>query len=143
MNIYIIVFAISIALAQICKPIWFWLRQRRFDLHYFLDSSGMPSAHAAGVTSIATMAACQEGLNSSLFGALFGLTFFVLYDAMGVRREAGQHAHLLNQYMRLNPKVAKQVHFHHLKERIGHTPWQVLGGIILGSVVSIVVFLGV
>lgn len=139
-NPYLFVFLASIILAQLFKPFWARFRAGRFDWRYLWQSSGMPSGHSAGVSSVTLLIGLEEGFDSALFAGIFVLSFFVLYDAMGVRKEAGEHAHLLNEMMQEEPKLAKEVHFRALKERIGHTGAQVLGGVGLGVIVSLIVF---
>ncbi len=103
-------------------------------------SGGMPSSHSSFVVSIATSAAIQYGLSSSIFAVCFVLSSVVMYDAMGVRRETGKQAVLLNKILEDNPFNWKPEEFEmKLKEYVGHTPLQVLMGAILGIVMAFVV----
>jgi acid phosphatase family membrane protein YuiD len=64
------------------------------------------------------------------------VSMIVLYDATGVRRQAGYHAQkinlLFNELFSGQPISEKQ-----LKEVLGHSPLEVLGGTILGILVAI------
>ncbi len=103
-------------------------------------SGGMPSSHSAFVVSVATSAAIQYGLSSSVFAICFVLSSVVMYDAMGVRRETGKQAVLLNKILEDNPFNWKPEEFEmKLKEYVGHTPLQVLMGALLGIVMAFVV----
>jgi acid phosphatase family membrane protein YuiD len=84
---------------------------------------GMPSSHSAIVSSVAAMTAFREGVESTLFVLALTLAFVVMMDAMDLRRKIGQHAERLNH---LTPD------FPNLRERIGHTPLEVLAGMLTG-----------
>ena len=95
----------------------------------------MPSGHSATVTAMATTAALEYGLESPIFAitAIFGIV--VMHDAMGVRREAGKHAEVLNNLMASLSKDAPPEEV--LKEFLGHTPLQVCFGALLGFGVAL------
>ena len=90
-----------------------------------------------------------DGVNSPLCALAVIYAFVTMYDAMGVRREAGVHAKLLNKYLNQienqNADVDgdgipdKEVDEIELKEFIGHTPLEVLGGVLLGILVGVTV----
>ncbi|MBN1639766.1 MAG: divergent PAP2 family protein [Anaerolineae bacterium] len=118
-------------LAQLSKPLISYPRHRRFVWELLLSAGGMPSSHSAFVCAIAMAIALSEGLSSPIFALAVGVAAVVMYDAAGVRRAAGHHATLLNQI------VAELFQGHpisdaKLKELLGHTPFQVLLGAILG-----------
>ena len=66
-----------------------------------------------------------------------------MYDAMGVRRETGEQAKVLNRmisdwmdvFADSNPVFADRK----LKEMVGHTPIEVLSGAILGVVMGFII----
>ncbi|OON85591.1 hypothetical protein BXO88_11690 [Oribacterium sp. C9] len=96
-------------------------------------SGGMPSSHSSFVVSIATAAALQYGIASSMFAVCFALASVVMYDATGVRRETGKQAVLLNKILEDNPFNWRPEEFEmKLKEYVGHTPLQVFMGALLG-----------
>ena len=105
-----------------------------------IESGGMPSSHSAAVTSLATYIALKKGKRSVDFAlsSLFGL--IVMYDAMGVRRRAGEIAVEVNA---LEEHVEKLSNDHYpgiyhrkreedLQEMIGHLPAEVAGGALVG-----------
>ncbi len=63
----------------------------------FTSTGGMPSSHSASVTGLTTSIAYEAGLNSPVFAVAAMFSFIVMYDASGVRYQAGQHAVVLNQ----------------------------------------------
>ena len=102
----------------------------------------MPSAHTASVCSMTIAIAKSVGFSSPLFAVSFLLSGIVMYDAMGVRRAAGQHAKIINMIVKKEksditsfiPKNKEQ-----LKEFLGHTPLEVLGGALLGIIIAMIV----
>ena len=123
------------AAAQIIKTILYAAVHRQIDLHRLFGDGGMPSGHSATVTAMATTAALEYGLDSPIFAitAIFGIV--VMHDAMGVRREAGKHAEVLNNLIAsLNQDVPPE---EALKEFLGHTPLQVCFGALLGFGVAL------
>jgi len=63
----------------------------------------------------------------------------VLYDACGVRYETGKQAHVLNEIM-TNPdsELSKMTFNVKLEELVGHTPFQVFVGAIVGLIVGLI-----
>ncbi len=128
------------ALAQFLKVPIEYILDRRLNWGLWFSSGGMPSSHSALVTSITLSIGVIEGFDSPLFALAFAVTMIVLYDAAGVRREAGRHAEkiniLLTEFFSGQPISDKQ-----LKEVIGHTPAQVLAGVGLGIGTALLFFL--
>ncbi|WP_303620742.1 divergent PAP2 family protein, partial [Hungatella hathewayi] len=99
---------------------------------------GMPSSHSATVCGMTTAAAMHYGVGSFEFAVCFILSMVVMYDAMGVRRETGKQAKLLNSILLENPlKLSGEVLQEKLKEYVGHTPLQVAAGAILGIALAV------
>ena len=96
----------------------------------------MPSSHAAAVSSATMMTGLTEGFSSPLFALASIFSLLVIYDAMGVRRAVGDQAELLNYLMELREHTGK----HSLVERVGHTPLQVIAGIVLGCLIALALF---
>jgi hypothetical protein len=92
----------------------------------------MPSSHAASVSTLSTMVGLNEGFRSTLFGVTLFFSLIVMYDAAGLRRAAGRHAMVLNRLIDehfKNPEEGAQK----LMELLGHTPFEVLVGALLGA----------
>ncbi|MDR2519071.1 MAG: divergent PAP2 family protein [Spirochaetaceae bacterium] len=97
----------------------------------FWRTGGMPSSHAALVSSMAVSVAFREGVGSNLFAVSFWFALIVIRDSMGVRRSSGIQARVLNVLGR-NMADKLDVEYHPVKEVNGHTPLQVAVGGLLG-----------
>ncbi len=126
------------AAAQIIKPIYELIRQRKFVVSPLVSSGGMPSSHSALVTALATSTGRVAGLGSAVFAITVVLASIVMYDAAGVRRAVSIQARILNQMIdeafQGHPFAEKR-----LRELIGHTPIQVLVGALLGIGIGLLV----
>ncbi|MCC6165767.1 MAG: divergent PAP2 family protein [Caldilineaceae bacterium] len=123
---------------QFFKFIWEAYRQRQFSIRVLLGTGGMPSSHAAMVTSLATTVGVHYGFSSGLFAIATVLALIVMYDARGVRQESGQHARILNQILR-EMFSGQPISERELKELLGHTSTEVLVGGIVGIVYALLV----
>lgn len=112
------------------------------DFGVYLQSGGMPSAHSAIVTSLVAAVYMVAGAQSMLFSIVVVFTIIVLYDAMNVRREAGNHARTLNQLLAQTIE-SKLKEFGQLKENVGHKPHEVLVGVILGIIIAYTLLHGI
>ncbi|MCD7839805.1 MAG: divergent PAP2 family protein [Erysipelotrichaceae bacterium] len=128
-NKYLLVPFVLWVVVQVFKVVFEGLRNKKVELKRIFGSGGMPSAHSAVVCSLATLIGKYEGLDSSVFAVATILAIIVMYDACGVRYQAGKHAVLLNKL--LNHEVK-------LEEMIGHTYLQVAMGASLGIIVGLV-----
>lgn len=148
--------------AQILKTIFTLIATKKLDLERLVGSGGMPSSHSALVISVAIGMATKMGFDSPEFGLSLAFAAVVMYDAMGVRRAAGEQAKVLNKMIfefsffapfkkgeedsgedksweedgegqdSDSPALADKG----LKEVLGHTPLEVLGGCLLGILVA-------
>ena len=123
----------SWALAQLLKVIIILIQKRQLDLRYLVVSGGMPSAHSAMVTGLATSVALIQGFGSVAFGISAILALVVMYDAAGLRQSVGKQSIVLNRILReLRPRRPATELGRDLREFIGHTQFQVLIGGLLG-----------
>ena len=137
MNNIIIASVFAWALAQCIKVLIGLIRKRQIDLRYFVSSGGMPSAHSATVSALATAVAMVEGVNSVAFGISVILAVIVMYDAAGVRQSVGRQSIVLNRIiaeLRDRRPIAELEH--NLRVFIGHTPFQVIVGSAMGIIVA-------
>ncbi len=125
--------------AQIIKIIISLITRRGFDFGMFFASGGMPSSHSSTVCSMTALAGAQYGLASSFFAICAVFSFIVMYDACGVRRAAGEQAKILNKILRDISQGKRGEFGADLKELIGHTPFQVFVGGLLGIVIGLTV----
>lgn len=121
--------------AQFLKTLIDFALNKNFNAERLVGSGGMPSSHSATVCGMTTAAMLKYGVGSFEFAVSFVVSMVVMYDAIGVRRETGKQAKLLNSILNENPlklKLNAEVLQEKLKEYVGHTPLQVLAGAILG-----------
>ncbi len=98
----------------------------------------MPSSHSAFVFSLMLAIGIHEGVGSTSFALAFALAAVVIYDAMGVRRETGRQGAVLNQILTEVMVEGKPITEKQLKELVGHSPLEVLGGLIVGFLVVLI-----
>jgi acid phosphatase family membrane protein YuiD len=121
------------AVAQVLKVIVVLVQERRLAWNYFVTSGGMPSAHSATVCALATSVAMLDGVGSVYFSIAVVLAIIVMYDAAGVRQSVGQQSAVLNRLVREHSfKASRSDMEKDLREFIGHTPFQVFIGALLG-----------
>lgn len=122
--------------AQFSKPLINYVHTRRFNLRYFVSAGGMPSSHSAVVVALATRIGVDTGLNSVPFALSAVFAAVVMYDAAGVRRAVSLQARVLN---RMLTEMIEAQHFseNRLRELIGHTPFEVFVGALLGALSAI------
>ncbi len=118
--------------AQIIKTIIYALINRKLDLRRLVGDGGMPSAHSSTVCCMATTAGIICGLDSPVFAVAVIFAFVTMRDALGVRRQAGKHAVVLNQLIDIFDPTNELLPEQRLKEFVGHTPMQVLTGAVWG-----------
>lgn len=127
--------------AQVIKTIIHLIIHRKLDLKRLFGDGGMPSGHSATVTSLAVIIGLVCGFSSAEFAISSILAIIVCHDATGVRLETEKQAFLLNELVKafdvLHEEKLPEVK---LKEFVGHTPIQVLAGIILGLVNAIIMY---
>lgn len=129
------------AAAQVLKTIIYALMHGRIDWSRIFGDGGMPSGHSATVSSLATAAAIVYGPGSFQFAIAFIFAIVVCKDAMGVRLETGKQAAIINDIVEsFNALMSEKLADAKLKEFVGHTPLQVIAGILLGVVNALILF---
>ncbi|HXD09020.1 MAG TPA: divergent PAP2 family protein [Anaerolineales bacterium] len=122
-------------LAQVIKMPLNYLYTRRWNWALLLTTGGMPSSHSSLMTGTVFAIGLYYGFDNPLFALGVAITMIVTYDAGGVRRQAGIHAQRINvlfgELLKGHPVSEKD-----LREVLGHTPLEVIGGILLGLVVA-------
>ena len=138
-NKFFITAVASWTVAQVLKVFIYAIVNKSWDFSRLFGDGGMPSGHSATVSSLAAICALTYGFGSFEFAISGILAVIVCHDAMGVRLEAGKHAKLLNilvdSFEKFSKKELPEVV---LKEFVGHTPLQVITGIILGIICAFV-----
>ena len=110
--------------------------KKKFDIRMLFSNGGMPSSHSSTVLALATAAAISQGLGSPAFAISGILSVIVMNDAFGVRWQAGKQAQIINKMIVELFQNTEQFDVK-LKEIIGHTPFQVFMGGLLGFVIAV------
>ena len=126
--------------AQVLKTIINFILLGKFQLERMWGDGGMPSAHSATVCAMVIATARSVGFSSPIFAVASVVAIITMHDAMGVRRETGEQAKVLNkmleQWIEVTEKNNPFLQNMHLKEMVGHTPLQVMAGFALGILVG-------
>ncbi|MDW0110957.1 divergent PAP2 family protein [Sporosarcina aquimarina] len=149
-NVPLLVALFGILFAQFVKiPIHFLLT-RELDWRLMTSTGGMPSSHSAAVTALTTAIAFEHGLDSSLFAISAIFAVIVMFDASGVRYQAGQQALIINQ-IRADfqtfvsgtkgwIKKDEEQKIVELKTLLGHKPSEVFAGALTGILISVITY---
>ncbi|MDD3429867.1 MAG: divergent PAP2 family protein [Oscillospiraceae bacterium] len=143
-NYILCVAAFAWIAAQALKTLINYIIVGKFDAERLFGAGGMPSSHSALVCSMVIACAKVVGVHSPIFAIAFLLAGIVMYDAMGVRRETGNQAKILNKILLDwmnddNPDNNFLPNGKKLKELVGHTPFEVLGGALLGILIGVLI----
>jgi acid phosphatase family membrane protein YuiD len=123
------------ALAQTIKIPLEFVRSRRWNWALLFSAGGMPSSHSALMAAATYAIGLYNGFDSPLFALSFAVSMVVIYDATGIRRQAGRHAALINAIIN-DLASGHPLKEEHLREVLGHTPLQALTGLLLGLVIA-------
>ena len=122
---------------QLFKVIYDLITTKKFNFKRILGAGGMPSSHSAIVTSLATLIGKYQGVDTPIFAVSLILAAVVMYDACGIRRAAGKQAEFLNKIIETPGLTGLQVS-EKLVEVLGHTPFQVLVGALIGVIAGLI-----
>ncbi len=128
----------SWCLAQFVKLVIAWRKTGRVDFRYFHSTGGMPSAHSATVSGLATAVGLSEGFDSSIFAFAATFAIITMFDASTLRYSVGRHASILNKISM--ERQIPGVNSGKLKESLGHTLSEVYAGMFLGIAFSASLF---
>ena len=134
-NKFFITAVVSWTVAQVLKVFIYAIINKTWDFSRLFGDGGMPSGHSATVSSLAAISALTYGFGSFEFAISGILAIIVCHDAMGVRLETGKQAVKINEILEafdlIHPNKISEAN---LKEFVGHTPIQVIAGILLGII---------
>lgn len=135
-NRFLITATSSWFIAQVLKVIINAVVNKKLDWERMVGDGGMPSGHSATVSSLATVTGLSCGWGSVEFAICAILAIIVCHDAMGVRQETGKQAVIINDINEIirsfSALAEEKLAEVKLKEFVGHTPIQVLAGILIG-----------
>jgi uncharacterized protein len=127
-------------LAQALKIPIDLFQSRHWNWALFFAAGGMPSSHSALVTSTAAAVGLHYGFGDPLFGVATAVAMIVVYDATGIRRQAGMQAQKINILVEELLK-GHPISEEHLREVLGHTPLEALGGVLLGLAIALILWI--
>lgn len=140
-NPFLLIALSSWAVAQVLKVLINAVVMKKLDWTRLFGDGGMPSGHSATVSSLATASALVYGTNSFEFALSAIFAIVVCHDAMGVRLETGKQAVMINEILKSFSFLAEEkLPEVKLKEFVGHTPMQVIAGILLGILNAFVMY---
>jgi uncharacterized protein len=125
--------------AQVLKTLVFAYLERQVNWRRMVETGGLPSAHSALVVGLAAGIGIHEGWQSSLFAVCLVYALVVMYDAIGIRREAGKHADLLNELLLISIIKDASAQREKLRALLGHTPIEVFAGALIGVIMALFV----
>ena len=129
--------AISCFVAQFYKVFSPLLKKEKIQWRRLFQTGGRPSSHASSVVSLSTGVYLLKGASSVEFAISMVFMGIVLYDATGIRRQAGKHAKALNTLVdNIEKREGIEIISEEFKEFLGHTPVEVLIGSILGVILG-------
>ena len=134
-------FVISVAIAQLAKPLWAVACGGKPNIRLIFASGGMPSSHTAGVAALCVSVGLQESFNSTVFAVTLALGLIVAYDAANVRYYAGKNIKLTKQIIKdLREEneiiLDEPIYEEPIKEVLGPKWSEVIGGAILGIIIA-------
>jgi len=141
-NFPLIAALIAIGFAQFIKVPIHLIFAREFAPGLIFGTGSMPSSHSAAVSALTTAIGITEGVTTPIFAAAFVFSIIIMFDATGIRREAGEHAVILNQLVRDFKKIVEEASdwsqkeeyekIAELKTLLGHKPIEVFVGSLTG-----------
>lgn len=140
-NFILVTAMVAWLVAQVLKTIINCMLCRKVDISRMWGDGGWPSAHSATVCAMVAATGRVAGVNSAIFAIAAVVAIITMHDAMGVRRQAGEQAKVLNQLIRewLDQGAQKLpiLGDKQLQEMVGHTPIEVISGALVGFLVGI------
>ncbi len=74
-------------LAQLMKVVLAFHRTKELRFERLFDTGGMPSSHAALVTTLTIGVAIASGIASPIFSVVLIFSLYVVFEAAGLRQE--------------------------------------------------------
>jgi hypothetical protein len=126
-------------LAQLIKVVIAYYGTKKLRFERFFDTGGMPSSHAALVTTLTIGVGLDGGITSPLFSVVLVFSLYVVFEAAGLRKEVGKQARTLNELVD-DYLVTHHLNKKRLKELVGHTWWEVVVGFVVGLAVAVIAY---
>lgn len=149
-NFPFIISLLGVVIAQVLKVPIHLIATKKINLGLLISNGGMPSSHSAAVTALTTGIALERGMNSPIFAVSAMFAIITMFDAAGVRRQAGEQATIINQLtadfqMLIDeikdwPQKETREREKKLKELLGHKPIEVFFGALTGIALALIVY---
>ncbi len=137
---------IANVIAQTIKPIITYLQTNEFNAKQAFASGGFPSSHTSTVSALSLAVGINEGFNSTMFSISLAFALIVMYDAVNVRYYAGKNIELTKKLIQdLAEKnifdSENPIYDQKLKIVLGHKKIEAVGGLVLGCLVTLILYL--
>ena len=96
-NFPLIAAIMAILFAQFIKVPIHYIVFRKVDWSLLTSTGGMPSSHSAAVVALVVAVGIETGVDSPVFAVATMFAIITMFDATGVRWQAGKQAVVLNQ----------------------------------------------
>jgi uncharacterized protein len=123
-------------IGQLLKMPGYYLLHHKWNWGMIFSPGGLPSSHSSLITATTLSIGLYHGFSNPLFGLAMAISMIVIYDATGVRRQAGLHARVINEIMQ-EIFAGRPVPEKKLREVLGHTPVEAIAGILLGILIAL------
>ena len=87
---------------------------------------GFPSTHTTIISSVVFLYGFSNGFENGIFSMGLGFLLITVIDAHGLRKKVGEQAKIINSITK-NTK---------LREKMGHTWFEIFGGLCLGIILA-------
>jgi len=136
---------ISVMTAQLVKPLFYYVKFKKWNWRQVYASGGYPSSHTAGVVALCIAVGLVENFDSAIFAVTLAFSVIVAYDAANVRYYAGQNIKITQQLVKdvqilTQTKLDDPVYLLRVKEVLGHKWTEVLGGTIHGVLIALLTY---
>lgn len=149
-NMPLMIALFAILFAQFVKIPIHYAVTRELKWSLFTSTGGMPSSHSAAVTSLTTAVGIEHGAGSTIFAVATTFAVITMYDATGVRFQAGQQALTINKLRQdLHLFMNETRNWNHKKEEekikelktlLGHKPSEVFMGALTGIALAFTIY---
>ena len=134
LNRALIIAVTTLTICQIFKFIFYSIKNKCLEWHYFVSPGGMPSTHSAFVTSLTFSIGFLRGFNTEIFAISFVYAGIIVYDSFRLRGTVGIHSRILSSISHLIPEEKKE----NIPLMVGHTIPEIIVGVIIGIIFAFI-----
>ncbi|MGI6509167.1 MAG: divergent PAP2 family protein [Erysipelotrichaceae bacterium] len=135
-------------LAQLLKPVGHYLIHKDWNPRLVFSSGDMPSSHSSLVSALTLAIGLTDGFDTNVFYIALCFSVIVCYDAANVRFYAGKNISVtqkliddLKDLFGSDIVLNDKIYMDKMKGVLGHTYFEVAGGVILGLIVSYICYI--